>query len=743
MDPQPATPPPASNPEQRPFGIAGKYTREQWAEMERKAIAAGDVDSAKVFQQMQMAYPAIAPGQKTPQQQQLDRDFSELDDPTSFGNLAGAAFEPNLTLLSGIPATIGAGLAGTVKAGIINPIERATGRQPEPAADLVRQIQEDFTYSPATTGGKNALTGLGLPFNLIHENISDPGGRGVEESFAKIGMPGTGALLGTGVETVGDAVPQLLAGEAGGRLVKNFSPRQALADAAGRVSPKAGERIAREKPTEDLKILDQHGIVPTMGQRWSQSDRSLLPFGLLPYKQLGRWEEAFMRNPFTGAYIRRAREAAVREMNYGQLNDARTPLGLPPIKVGEMSLEDAIEKTEAELSDRYNQLLPTLRGDANMPLDVSPMSEGMRNWSRIEGAEAKFMADKYGWPGAEEHVITPEERAQVRAQLGIAPDAPVIDPNSLPAAAVAPGTQPTFIGQMSDILTTAREGKKGKSDFIRLTRQEDKATLANLIEAIHNRMDPYENMGGRTVRGGTFDGQDLQVIGQWIKAAKAQARAAQKRGDLGGQLLPYIERLQESFKDMVNASNPGSVDALKQHQIAWSQLKLVQDAATARGQGTEYFTPAAGRAAVRRKAMAKPEGQTLLSKGQAQGQELADAAQRVLGNKIHGESPTAEVMTALGELGGDVGATLPGMAAPILANMFGQKVIYSRPFQRWLMQNKLRGRANLPGTPFSMSGTLARGLPTAIGGEERSREYMNDQLAEQLQQFGINPGLTP
>ncbi|MBA0085092.1 MAG: hypothetical protein HRJ53_08855 [Acidobacteria bacterium Pan2503] len=313
----------------------------------------------------------------------------------------------------------------------------------------------------------------------------------------------------------------------------------------------------------------------------------------------------------------------------------------------------------------------------------------------------------------------------------------------------------SFISDMGDLLRQARQGQAG-SDLIQLTTEQDKVTLANLVKAIHDRMRPVmSDPASGSMIGGTFDGYDLKQISQWISSAKRAARAAQARGDVSGQLVPYIERLQQSFKDMISAANPGAYERLKAADAAWAQYKIVEDASTARGgEAKPFFSPAAGQAAVRRSAIRRQgeqRGKTLLGKGQAQGQKLSDAASRVLSPKIRGESPTAEAMFGLGELSGDVltggidpvTGVLGSVAQGILGNIVGQKVFYSRPFQKWLQNNYLRGESTIPFTSLRTGPAMTMGLPLGMEHQQRSKEYADEQMLAELKKMGIAPELIP
>jgi hypothetical protein len=115
------------------------------------------------------------------------------ENPTSAGNLVGAAVEPNLSLLSGLVAQPVAGLAG-LATGAGNALG-LTKREP---ADVVREISGAMTYEPKTTGGKNAMSAVGY----LPEKFGELAHGAGEKVSDLTGSPGLGTLVNTGMNVI-------------------------------------------------------------------------------------------------------------------------------------------------------------------------------------------------------------------------------------------------------------------------------------------------------------------------------------------------------------------------------------------------------------------------------------------------------------------------------------------------------------------------------------------------------------
>src|SRR5882672_11089910 len=81
------------------------------------------------------------------------RRIDEDADPTSIGNLAGAATEPLMAMGTGAAGSVAGGLSGLAGAALPGP--------PWQGADWSRKVSDALTYSPKTTGGKNAMKVIG------------------------------------------------------------------------------------------------------------------------------------------------------------------------------------------------------------------------------------------------------------------------------------------------------------------------------------------------------------------------------------------------------------------------------------------------------------------------------------------------------------------------------------------------------------------------------------------------------
>lgn len=125
---------------------------------------------------------------------QSPKPSPNIESPTSFGNLVGAAVEPNLALGTGAIAGPIAGLAGI--AGTVLPGPEGQG------ADWVNKVSNALSYRPHTEGGKNAMSAIAYPLEKFSEASDWAGGKATDIT----GSP----LVGTGVKTAINALPLLI-----------------------------------------------------------------------------------------------------------------------------------------------------------------------------------------------------------------------------------------------------------------------------------------------------------------------------------------------------------------------------------------------------------------------------------------------------------------------------------------------------------------------------------------------------
>ena len=639
--------------------------------MERKARAHHDWKWVRFYQQKQAEFNKPGPTTFTPETAEYERD------PLSPGSvLYGGGVEPQLAALSGAIATPLAGYAGMVKGGLINPIERAIGKHPDDAAELVKQI-EGWAYQPKTLGGQAVTGAAASPFTALHEHVTEPAGRFIEEKGAGTPFAPLANVTAAMTEAVPETAAQVLAGRGLGRMQKTFSPREAISQGVEKVSPKAAAAIRREPEPKPVKELRETGtIVPSIGQRFSASKGGVK-------STLGRWEELLTRRPLIGAWARRARSRPVVEYAWEQLNRARRPVGLDAIEPEKMSMHDALALTEKELDDIYNRRLVGLRGNA-----FTPNPSG-------------------GWPRS-------------------------------------------LYGAFSDVLANARPGSAGGAsrwsrragDLNPLTREVEYTHLENIVKKLTYALSKrHQNPDGTWYQGGEYDGFQLREFRTFLREEKANFR---KGGAYERELVPYIMKLQQAFNTMIETSNPGAVAELNRMGEAWAQFKFVQDAATRGGAlgKAGMFSPQQSLRSVERRTRRKGDmADTILGRGEAQGQKLAMAAAEVLGNRVPG-SGTPEALLAAGELGGDLlgaGAETAATGIPTgfaakLATLLGvMPAFYSRGMQNWMMQGSARGFHNFPFTDVPMAGAAAAGAPTGLAASQRSQQYLDEQMAQQLE----------
>jgi len=163
-------------------------------------------------------------------------------DPTSAENILGAAVEPTVSMMTGIPASITAGVGG-IGTALANLGSMGGTRIPKrDPADTVRAIQERGTYQPRTEGGQRALEAVTTPFRGLH-NVAERLG---EEVLERTGSPEAATIA----QTIIEAAPMALGGAMGGPKRVLPKPRQAVENAI----------LAAPKAIGELGGAIKHGV---------------------------------------------------------------------------------------------------------------------------------------------------------------------------------------------------------------------------------------------------------------------------------------------------------------------------------------------------------------------------------------------------------------------------------------------------------------------------------------------------
>lgn len=267
-----------------------------------KPVSSGfDLASAKPVEPVQAAAPA------------------DTESPTSFKNLAGAALEPMASMATSAASTVPAGLAGIGTA-----VGKAAGLTDKEPGDVVRSVQSGMTYEPRTTGGKNAMSVIGAPFQALNTG-AETAGRKVQDWT---GSPGLAAQAETALK---------------------FIPQMAM-------GAKAGDAAGIPKPPNlrpEVGMLADKGVTMTPGQilggGWDKAEQAL-----------SKW-------PLVGGSVKAARGRAVEDFNNAAINDSLSPIGekLPGGIKGQAAVAHAYDK----LGERYDDLLVKMKGnlDSSQP----------------------------------------------------------------------------------------------------------------------------------------------------------------------------------------------------------------------------------------------------------------------------------------------------------------------------------------------------------------------------------------
>lgn len=231
------------------------------------------------------------------------KDKSALD---YIKDVAGAAIEPNLALMSGAVATPLAGIAGLVSAGA-NALGSDSFGKPD---EVVRNVQSKLTYQPGTEAGKDALGYIAYPFEKLAEGADYLGGKATDLT----GSPAIGAAVNTAV----NVLPSAVGGVAG---------------------------IARGGPSTIGGVLDA-------------GSRKLMQSALKPTSKdmaLGKGDRAITTLLDEGMLVNKGSEAKL-----GQMADAinKQVADIIANSNGTVSRADALRQLTGSYNRAYNQVAP-------------------------------------------------------------------------------------------------------------------------------------------------------------------------------------------------------------------------------------------------------------------------------------------------------------------------------------------------------------------------------------------------
>lgn len=246
------------------------------------------------------------------------------------------------------------------------------------------------------------------------------------------------------------------------------------------------------------------------------------------------------------------------------------------------------------------------------------------------------------------------------------------------------GTGQPAVRAAGDAVSQAYDDALSQVKFLKFDQQfaTDVTQLKSMAQSLTGPMRSKFNakldevVGGRmsgtgSMLGGTYKKVDSEIGGL---AAKYQKSAVASESELGDAFA----QLQNLLKQQAGRSNPAAADALKNADAGWANLVRVEAAAKAGKNAEGLFTPAQLNMAVSQ-ADQSTRGRAV-SRGTALMQDLSNAGQQVLGNKVPNSFTTDRALIA----GGGLGAYLVHPAIP--AGLLGGAALYTSP-----AQNLLRG----------------------------------------------------
>jgi hypothetical protein len=178
----------------------------------------------------------------------------ERESPTSLTNLAGAAVEPNLTLLTGAVSGPLSGYVGMLGAALPGPEGQGSR--------WASSVQNALTYKPVTQGGRAAAQVIGYPFEQLAKVADAAGGKVAED----LDSPAAGAAINAAIQAgipvaAGRLAPASRSGVTGMGNVTDAAARRLMTSA---VKPSSADHASGAAARAIQTMLDE-GINPTPG----------------------------------------------------------------------------------------------------------------------------------------------------------------------------------------------------------------------------------------------------------------------------------------------------------------------------------------------------------------------------------------------------------------------------------------------------------------------------------------------
>lgn len=241
------------------------------------------------------------------------------------------------------------------------------------------------------------------------------------------------------------------------------------------------------------------------------------------------------------------------------------------------------------------------------------------------------------------------------------------------------GTGQQAIKEAGDAISKAYDDALNQVKVVRFDPQfqQDLTQLQGMAQSLtgpmRNRFNAklQEVVGGRmsgtgSMLGETYKKVDSEIGGLAAKYGKSSVASEQELGDAFAQL-------QALLKQQMMRSNPNVATQLQKADAGWANLVRIEQAGKSAKNGEGVFTPGQLNMAV-----AMKDGSTrgrAVARGTALMQDLSNAGQQVLGNKVPNSGTTDRALMNLGALGS--AAIHPAIPMGLL----GGAALYTSPLQ--------------------------------------------------------------
>lgn len=186
-----------------------------------------------------------------------------------------------------------------------------------------------------------------------------------------------------------------------------------------------------------------------------------------------------------------------------------------------------------------------------------------------------------------------------------------------------------------------------------------------LKDKVMSRVSPSGGLAPETYK--KIDSELTQEAARWSKSAMASE----------SELGDAVQQLQSLLNQQMRRSNPEVADQLAKNDLGWANLVRVEGAAKAGKNAEGVFTPGQLNQAI--SAADQSTRKRAVARGTALMQDLGNAGQSVIGNKVPNSFTTDRALLSLGSLGGY--AISPAIPGALLAG----GALYTQPAQKALV----------------------------------------------------------